>query len=54
VVDDAFQEIGFGVLVEVDVAYLSDAIALEGWREVADRDGAVDDVCLVARELAGV
>ena len=52
--DDALEEVGFGVLVEVDVADLDDAVAVEGRRQVSDGDDAVDDVDLVAGDLAGV
>jgi len=53
-VDDAFEEEGLGVLVEVDVAELDDAIAVKGGGQIGDADGALDDVELVAGELAGV
>ena len=53
-VDDAFEEEGFGVLVEVDVAELDDAIAVEGGGQIVDGDGAFDDVELVAGDLAGI
>jgi hypothetical protein len=53
-VDDALEEEGLGVLVEVDVAELDDAIAVEGVGQIGDGDGAVDDVDLVAGDLAGV
>jgi hypothetical protein len=52
--DDALEEERLGVLVEVDVAELHDAIAMEGVRQIGDGDGAVDDVDLVACELARV
>ena len=52
--DDPFEEVGLGVLVEVDVADLGDAITVEGVREVSDGDGAVYDVDLVACDFAGV
>jgi hypothetical protein len=54
VVDDALKEEGFRVLVEVDVADLDDAIAMEGRGQIWDRDGALDDVNLVACNLAGI
>jgi len=54
VVDDALKEEGFRVLVEVDVADLDDAIAMEGRGQILDRDGALDDVNLVACNLAGI
>lgn len=53
-VDDALEEERFGVLVEVDVADLGDAIAVEGTRQVCDGDGSLDDVDLVAGDFAGV
>ena len=53
-VDDALEEEGFGVLVEVDVAELDDAIAVEGVGEICDRDGSLDDVDFVACDLGGV
>ncbi len=53
-VDDAFEEEGFGVLVEVDVAELDDAVAVEGRGQIGDGDGALDDVDFVTGELAGV
>ena len=53
-VDDALEEEGLGVLVEVDVAELDDAIAVEGGGEIGDGDGAVDDVDFVTGDLAGV
>ena len=52
--DDALEEEGFGVLVEVDVAELNDAIAVEGGGEIRDADGALDDVDFVASDLSGV
>ncbi len=52
--DDAFEEERLGVFVEVDVADLDDAVAVEGGGEIADADGAVDDVKLVACDLAGI
>ena len=53
-VDDVFQEEGLGVLVEVDVAELDDAIAVEGGWQIGDGDGALNDVEFVAGDLAGV
>jgi hypothetical protein len=38
----------------MDVAELYDAIALEGWRQISDGDGAVDDDELVSGDFAGV
>jgi hypothetical protein len=52
--DDAFEEEGLGVLVEVDVAELGDAVAVKGRGQVGDGDGAVDDVDFVTCDLAGV
>jgi len=53
-VDDVLEEERFGVLVEVNVANLGDAIAVEGSRQVRDGDGSLNDVDLVARDFAGV
>ena len=52
--DDAFEEEGLGVLVEVDVAELDDAIAVEGGGQIVNDEGALDDVELMASDLAGV
>jgi hypothetical protein len=52
--DDAIDEVRLGVLVDVDVADLDDAVAVEGSGEVADGDGTLDDVDLVAGDFAGV
>lgn len=52
--DDTLEEKGFGVLVEVYVANLSNAIAVEGTRQVRDGDGSLDEIDLVARDFAGV
>jgi len=52
--DDALEKERFGVLVEVDVAELNDAVAVEGGGEIRDGDGAVDDVHFVASDLSGV
>ena len=52
--DDAFEEGRFGVLIEVDVADLDDAVTVEGIGQIGDRDGTLDDVYFVARDLAGV
>src|ERR1700722_6532471 len=52
--DDVFKEVGFGVLVEMNVAELHDAIAMEGAGQVRDGDGAMNDVDLVAGNLACV
>lgn len=48
VADDALEEEGLGVLVEVNVAELDDAIAVERSGQICDGDGTVDDVDLVA------
>jgi hypothetical protein len=53
-VNDMFEEVGLGVLVEVDVADLDDAVAIEGWGQIPDGDGAVDDVELVSGDFTGV
>ena len=52
--DDALEEEGLGVLVEVDVAELGDAVAVEGRGQIGDGDGAVNDVDFVTCDLAGV
>jgi len=52
--DDAIDEVRLGVLVDVDVADLDDAVAVEGSGEVADGDGTLNDVDLVAGDFAGV
>lgn len=52
--NDALKEKGLGVLVEVNVAELDDAVAVEGSGKVCDGDGAIDDVDFVASDLAGV
>ena len=52
--DDAFKEKGLGVLVQVNVAELGDAIAVKGSRQIVDGDGALDDVDFMPGELAGV
>ena len=48
------EEVGLGVLVEVDVAELYDAVAVEGWRQIPDGDGPVDDVEFMSGDFAGV
>ncbi len=53
-VDDVLEEERLGVLVEVDVGDLGDAEAVEGTGQIRDGDGPLDDVDLVARDLAGV
>ncbi len=52
--DDLLEEVGLGVLVEVDVAELGDAQAVKGCGEIADGDGVVGGVDLVAGDLTGV
>jgi len=52
--DDALEEERLGVFVEVDVAELNDAVAVEGGGEIVDGDGALDNVELVASDLAGI
>ena len=51
---DALEEKRFGVLVEVNIADLGDAIAVKGTRKVRDGDGSLNDVDLVPRDFAGV
>lgn len=46
--DHAFEEVGLGELLEVDIAHLDDAEALKGVGEIADGDGAVRDLEFVA------
>jgi hypothetical protein len=52
--DDVLKEVRLGVFVEMDVADLHDAIAVEGAGQIGDGDGAVDDVDLMAADLACV
>jgi hypothetical protein len=52
--NDLFEEPGLGELFEVEIADLDDAEALEGVGQVADGEGAVGDVVLVAGVGAGV
>ncbi len=52
--DDALKEPGLGVLLEVDVGELDDAEADEGVGEIAEGEGALGDLDLVARVGAGV
>ena len=52
--DDALEEEGLCVLVEVDVAELGNAVAVEGRGQIGDGDGAVNDVDFVTCDLAGV
>ncbi len=53
-VDDLLEEVGLGVLVEVDIADLDDAEAVKGRGEIGEGDGARHDVDLVAGDLTGV
>jgi len=53
-VDDALEEEGLGVLVEVDIAELDDAIAVKRGGQIVDGDGALDDVEFVTGDFAGV
>ena len=53
-VDDVLEEEGFGELVEVDVADLGDAVAVEGVGKICDADGEADGFEIVACDLAGV
>ena len=50
--DDTFEEEGFGVLVQVYVAELNDAVAVKRGGEIRDGDGAVSDVNFVASDLS--
>jgi hypothetical protein len=52
--DDVFEEEWLGVLVEVDVADLNDAVSVEGSGQIGDGDGAIDHFEFVACDLAGV
>ena len=52
--DDALEEEGLGVLVEVYVAELANAKVLEGRGEIADADAVVSDADLVPRHGSGV
>lgn len=54
VVNDALEEKGLGVFVEMNVADLDDAVVVERGGKIGDGDGAADDVDLVARDLARV
>jgi len=54
VVNNALEKEGLGVLIEVNVAELNDAIAVEGRGQIWDSDRTGDDVNLVAGDLAGV
>ena len=52
VADNSAHEGGFGVLVEMNVAYLDDAKVVERIGQVVDGDGAGEDADLVAGEFA--
>jgi len=52
--DDPLEEEGFCVFVEMDVAELNDAVAVEGGGEIRDGDGSMDDVHFVASDLSRV
>jgi hypothetical protein len=52
--DDALEEVGLGVLLEVDVRDLDDFVVLEGVGEVADGEIAVGDFKLVPGVGGGV
>jgi len=52
--DDVLEKGGLSVLIEVDVAELDDAVAVEGAGEIGDGDREFDDVEFVAPDLAGV
>ena len=52
--DHALEEVGLGELLEVDVAHLDDAKALEAVGEIADGDGEMGDLVLVAGMGSGV
>ena len=52
--NDVLKEVEFGVLVEVYIADLDDAIAVEGAGQVGDWDGTMNDVDLMAGDFACV
>ena len=52
--DDLLNEVLLGVLLEVDVGELDDAEAVKCGREVADVEGGVGDLEIVAGDLVGV
>ena len=52
--DHAAYKRWLGVLVEVDVADLGDAVVVEGVGQVGQRHVARDDADLMARELTGI
>lgn len=53
-VDDVLEKERLGEFVEVDVAKLDDAIAVELVGKIPDADGLMDCVEVMARDLAGV
>lgn len=54
VADDALEEERFGELVEMDIADLRDAEAVEGAGKIGDSEGAGDEIELVAGDFAGI
>ena len=52
--DDMFEEEWFGELVEVDIADLCDAEAMEGAGKIGDGEGAGDEIELVSGNFARV
>ena len=52
--DDVFEKVLLGVLLQVDVRELDNAEAVKGGRQVADEEGGVGDLELVAADLVGV
>jgi len=49
--DDVLEKRRLGELIEVNIAELDDAIAVEWIGEVLDADGLMDDIEVVARDL---
>ncbi len=54
VADDALEEERLGELVEMDIADLRDAEAVEGAGKIGDGKGAGDEIELVAGDFAGI
>jgi hypothetical protein len=52
VANDALKEEGFGVLIQVNIADLNDAIAVKGGWEIGDGDGAMGDVYFMTCDFA--
>ena len=52
--NNALEEEGFRVFVEVDITDLNDPIAMERSGKIGDGDGPLDDVNLMAGDLAAV